>query len=82
MLKVIQDWEDRCSELRNRAEEAHIEYQRAQMVLKRALDDEPRVCCTCQNFEDEACKRFKATPPQEFQETPGACGEWEVDVPF
>jgi hypothetical protein len=82
MLKVIQDWQDRCNELRMRTDEAYIEWQRAQSVLNRALDDEPRVCSTCQNFENGLCLAFKEAPPAEFQETPNACGSWEPQVPF
>jgi hypothetical protein len=81
-LKVIQDWEDRCSELRMRMDEAYIEWQRTQAVLNRALDDEPRVCVTCGNWDNGICSAFRAAPPIEFQETPNACNKWELLVPF
>jgi hypothetical protein len=81
-LKVIQDWQDRCTELRLRMDEAFVEYQRAASVLNRALDDEPRVCMTCQRFESGICGAFKEAPPQEFQERPSACEAWEALIPF
>jgi hypothetical protein len=82
MLKVIQDWQDRCNELRLRSNEAYAEWQRTQNTLHRALDDEPRLCVTCQNWEDGKCVLFREAPPVEFRETPGACQKWEVLVPF
>jgi hypothetical protein len=81
-LKVIQDWQERVSELRMRMDEAFTEWQRAQNVLNRALDDEPRVCVTCQLWNEGKCDAFGEAPPVEFQETPGACERWELAVPF
>lgn len=82
MLKVIQDWQDRCSELRMRMDEAYIEWKRTEAVLNRALDDEPRVCVTCHLWSDGKCNAFGEAPPVEFQETPNACDRWEVLIPF
>jgi hypothetical protein len=82
-LNVIQDWQDRCAELLNRSNMAAAEAARCSALYERALLDEPRVCETCSNRGIRGeCAKFSRTPPKEFAETPNACAQWEVLVPF
>lgn len=83
MIKVLQDWSDRCAELMLRVNDARVEYERCIAVHTRALHDEPRVCYNCAlRREDGKCGLFGEHPPHNFQETPNACDKWEVVVPF
>lgn len=82
MIKVLQDWTDRCEEKRLRMNEALTEYKRAEDIFTRELNDEPRICATCTLWANGECARFRSVPPAEFQQKPGACSEWEVIVPF
>lgn len=42
----------------------------------------PRVCFNCDFNVNHSCTKFDAVPPEEFQQTPGGCDQWEHMIPF
>jgi hypothetical protein len=58
------------------------------MITKpKVLDDwekagPPRVCFNCDFNVNHKCTQFDAVPPDDFQQTPGACDRWELTIPF
>lgn len=42
-----------------------------------------RTCRTCWHFDElGACARFGARPPRDFADSPDACPQWELGLPF
>lgn len=43
----------------------------------------PKCCHTCFDYgADGVCTKHNAIPPEDFAATPGACNDWESEVPF
>ena len=42
----------------------------------------PKVCFNCDFNVSHKCTKFDAVPPEEFQQTPRGCDQWEQMIPF
>lgn len=42
----------------------------------------PKVCFNCEFNDGSECVKFNAIPPEDFQQTPGACDQWDQQIPF
>jgi hypothetical protein len=42
----------------------------------------PMVCYNCEFNTGSECAKFNAIPPEDFQQTPGACDQWDQQIPF
>jgi len=42
----------------------------------------PKVCFNCDFNGIIVCLKFDDVPPDVFQQTPGACDQWENTIPF
>lgn len=50
---------------------------------RKSNSEPPKVCYNCDHYDiDGKCEKFKAEPPLEFSQTPGACDQWFELIPF